>query len=173
MNFGRFVDEMPSRGRRLDESEVAAFEGKLGVRLPEDYRRFLAECNGGCHGGSWVYTDGAGNPSEADIDVHHVYGLREESYLRLPPNGWWRAEGVLPRELLEIMDDSFGNLICIALSGLHRGRVFFWLLDDPDPEDWDGRIESSSAIQPIADTFAEFIERLAPEDEVVFEDEDA
>ena len=31
----------------VDEAAIASFEESVGFRLPEEYRGFLAECNGG------------------------------------------------------------------------------------------------------------------------------
>ena len=38
---------MERRGPQIGEAEVAAFEQRLGSTLPDDYRRFLLEVNGG------------------------------------------------------------------------------------------------------------------------------
>ena len=38
---------MEWRGPSITEADVVAFEKRLGPSLPEDYRRFLLEVNGG------------------------------------------------------------------------------------------------------------------------------
>lgn len=56
------------------EAEVAKLEGRLGARLPEDYRDFLMTINGGRRpGGGWKL------PGH-DLDVDAFYGLRGDSY---------------------------------------------------------------------------------------------
>jgi anti-sigma B factor antagonist len=56
------------------------------------------------------------------------------------------------------MDDPGGNLICLGVSGPDRGRVYFWDHEcEPDPDEWDGRVETAGNIHPITRSFAEFL----------------
>jgi len=61
------------------------------------------------------------------------------------------------------MDDPFGNAICLGVSGNHRGKVYFWDHEsEPDPDEWDGRVETAGNVQLLADSFAAFVGGLRP-----------
>jgi hypothetical protein len=63
--------------------------------------------------------------------------------------------------LIWIADDPFGNAICLGISGGHRGKVFFWNHEnEPDPDDWDGSVETAGNIDLLANSFSEFISGL-------------
>jgi hypothetical protein len=156
----RLVDnsQPPAPGDRL-----ARFEAEIGARLPDDYRSFLIACNGGSLGGSlWYKTAPPGR--HADVGVHHVGGFREESHFSLESARacYQSPEEVrIPLDLVWIMDDPFGNAICLGVSGPHRGRVYFWDHEEElDPDEWDGSVEQAGNIVRVADSFASFVARL-------------
>ena len=83
--------------------------------MPEDYRGFLLEHNGGC-------IDGA--PQIAEMcGFYGIHNGPESS--RFPDLSQIRSGG-FPDYLLPIADDPFGNFICIVLAGPDRGAVCFW-----------------------------------------------
>lgn len=118
--------ELQSIGPSIDEVTVARFERRIGTRLPDDYRAFLLEHNGGkpklrCFtfaDRKGPYTDGA---------IRAFAGLGEPEYYDLEKlYGTYYEDGRVPGEVLPIAVDSFGNLVCLAVRGAHRGRVYFW-----------------------------------------------
>ena len=61
------------------------------------------------------------------------------------------------------MDDPGGNGICIGLAGAQRGKVYFWIHDElPDPEEWDGAVETASNVILLTESFADFIAGIGP-----------
>lgn len=67
------VIEDSNRFGRLAEEPLAAFEASLGGRLPEDYRAFLLEHNGGRPRPA-TFTISKG---EGETNVHTLYGLHD------------------------------------------------------------------------------------------------
>ena len=66
----------------------------------------------------------------------------------------------MPKRLVPIASDSFGNQICIAVSGDDRGSIFFW---DHEKEADEGEGESPETIGNvtlIADSFSAFLDLL-------------
>jgi hypothetical protein len=100
----------------------------------------------------------------ADAGIHHIGGFRDEAHFSLL---WAREcyEGRMPNEVLWIMDDPFGNAICLTVKGQNRGRVYFWDHEDEPDEEWDGTIEDTPNLQLLADTFADFVAGLHPNDD--------
>ena len=144
--------------------KVLHFERVIGAPLPDDYREFLIRCNGGFLGGSVCFAGPTPDGQPGDACINHVGGFRQEAHFSL---GYLRSiyqegEDRIPEELIWIMDDPFGNAICLGVKGEHRGRVYFWDHEnEPDPEQWDGRVETSGNIELLANTFTDFVAGLA------------
>jgi hypothetical protein len=48
------------------------------------------------------------------------------------------------------------------VTGKHRGRVYFWdHEDEPDPDDWDGEVETADNISLLANSFTDFVAGLS------------
>src|SRR5690349_2810054 len=60
------------RAKPATEAQVKRLERRLGVNLPEDYRRFLMTINGGRRGGGWEIP-------KRGIVIDTFYGLRDDS----------------------------------------------------------------------------------------------
>jgi hypothetical protein len=97
-----------------------------------------------------------------------VGGLREESSFSL--REYRRTHQVeerwIPRSLIWIMDDPFGNAICLGLTGIERNRVFFWDHESmPDPGEWDGEAVTALNVEMLAESFTDFVEGLEESDD--------
>jgi hypothetical protein len=139
------------------------FESQIGRRLPEDYREFLVRCNGGYAAGAVVFQGPTPEGNTADACPNHIGGFREESHFSIEAahENYQADEVRIPKALLWIMDDPFGNAICIGLTGPHRGRIYFWDHEnEPDPEGWDGEVETSGNIDLMANSFTAFVAGL-------------
>jgi cell wall assembly regulator SMI1 len=132
----------------LTEGDLESFEKKLGCRLPTEYRDFLLVHNGGKPDPS----DFQLGIEEAD-SLHHVYGLNTKNHSDIK-NSFNCFKGRIPRQLLPIADDPFGNQICIGISGKHRGRVYFW---DHEKETV---LRKFKATTILAASFGEFLNSL-------------
>ena len=145
---------------------MAVFEADIGQRLPFDYRQFLIHSNGGHVGGRYWFKGPTPEGKAADAGVHHIGGFRPESHFSLVSNRKC-YQGRIPSVLIWIMDDPFGNAICLGIKGDQRGRVFFWDHEnEPDDEEWDGQVETAGNLQLLANSFTEFVAGLRlPDDE--------
>jgi hypothetical protein len=139
------------------------FEETLGHRLPDDYRAFLISCNGGYGRG---YVQFRGPTARRNVIVaclNHVGGLREEKYYSLERayQKYQVWEVRIPKDLIWIADDPYGNGICLGVSGTSRGRVFFWDHEnEPDPNRWSGVVETADNVDLLANSFQEFVSGL-------------
>jgi hypothetical protein len=167
MTIEEFIAIIDLKLPPASQDQLEAFETEIGIRLPEDYRQFLVNTNGGYVPG-WCEFEGATHKGESwSAVVHHVGGFREELHfsLRFARSCCLSSESQFPRALLWIMDDPGGNGICIGLTGKYRGRVYLWIHDEqPDPEEWDGEVETARNVIPLANSFTDFVAGIGPMD---------
>ena len=157
MRVEDFLNAIKEKDPPAPRDQLSDLEGELGVPLPEDYRRFLIACNGGYVGGALWFTGSTPDGASADVGVHHIGGFRKEKHFSLP---WHRQvySDRIPSDLLWIMDDPFGNAICLAFRGTQRECVYFWDHEnEPDPTTWDRTSETALNVQLLARSFAEFV----------------
>jgi cell wall assembly regulator SMI1 len=144
--------------RRLSETgateeSIQRLENEVGYRLPDDYRRFLAEFNGGEPDPSGFVFETNDGPSDSavryfltlDSNARH-YTIRE--FLS-------RYRDRIPEGLIPIACDSFGNLVLIDLGAKATGSVYFWDHEKESMEEptWEN-------ISPVAASFTAFGQAL-------------
>lgn len=149
---------MERRGPAVDEQSVEQFERELGTGLPESYRRFLLEVNGGRP------ADTACTPPGRS-PINSLYSLDdpdEGRQLRPAP----QYGGALPsRDLIAIGFEDGGCKILLCVAGERKGQV--WYLDGGDlrrPDDANPRVDWSNRrdMEKVADEFGEFVAQLGP-----------
>jgi len=144
--------QFESQGKAADEAAIAAVEAQLGIRFPEDYRRFLAEFNGAQPEGNVFDV-----PSMAEqSSVRVFYGATGDEYDDLVLN-WKVFLGRMPANLIPIAEDDFGNLVVISVAGCNTGRVFFW---DHDREAPQGETADYRNVHEVAQSFDAFLQQL-------------
>jgi hypothetical protein len=160
MTVDEFVGEIKNSAPSASAEKVAELEVLVGFPIPTDYRQFLLHCNGGYVGGALWYQGPAPDGRPADAGVHHVGGLRDESCYSLLRNQETYF-GRIPHGLMWIMDDPFGNAICLRLVGPHRGGIYFWDHEhEPYSNGWTGDIDTAQNIFLIASSFSAFVAGL-------------
>jgi hypothetical protein len=167
MTIDEFASKVGDSLPHAPEDQLRRLESDLGVELPADYRHFLTITNGGTGNGLCFVEPTGDDPG--GVGLHHIGGFRKESYFSLTIRRarYQDKYARIPRELLWIADDSFGNAICIGILGPYRGKVYFWdHEEEPDPDEWDGSVESAGNITPLADSFTAFVAGLRPIDQV-------
>jgi hypothetical protein len=151
----------PSRVPPPSQDELEAFETEISATLPDDYRQFLLRSNGGSLDGRYCFEKEA-----ACVIVRFVGGLQGAHSLRAARGCYQGHEVRIPLTLLWIMEDPGGNAVCLGLTGKYRGQVYFWVHDEgPDPDEWDGEVETAGNIRLLADSFTEFVAGLHPRDD--------
>jgi hypothetical protein len=138
----------------IDAPEIARVERELAVRLPDRYRAFLLETNGGRPSPNVFVFQGPTGPQE-DL-VHWLFGIHFGELASLVGQVR-RSRGRVPDTLIPIGEDPFGNLICLAVTGSAAGRVLFW---DHEREASEGEPPATDNLYPIADSFDAFLGSL-------------
>jgi hypothetical protein len=160
MTIDDFIAQVKDKSPLAPVDKLTEFEALIGHTLPDDYRYFLINCNGGYIGGRYWYRGTSPEGREIEAGVHHIGGFRKESYFSLLWT-WDCYEGRIPDALIWIHDDPFGNAICLGVAGEHRGRVYFWDHEnEPSPDEWDGAVETAGNVTLIANSFAEYVAGL-------------
>lgn len=109
-------------GPKIEVSDIANVERQFARHLPDDYKRFLLEFNGGEPETNRFDVPATGTASavrffysilsaEKDDDLVH-----EQRLLR----------GRLSDGMLAIAEDGCGNRICLSLTPGDSGTVYFW-----------------------------------------------
>jgi hypothetical protein len=150
---------MERRGPQVTDAQIQVFERSFGHPLPDSYRQFLLDVNGG-------------RPANANCEfdlgvVNRLFSLddtdEESRDLATRAN---RERASLPSlDLLFIGHDGFSNGILLALAGEHRGEVWFMVTgDDARPADANPRVawHDRRDMRKLADTFEQFMRSLRP-----------
>ncbi|HWO21739.1 MAG TPA: SMI1/KNR4 family protein [Kofleriaceae bacterium] len=146
---------MERRGPAVHESDVAAFEGRLGHRLPDDYRRFLLEVNGGRPDDtSCQYKFGVINQFFSLNDPHTGRDLTAAN----------KRPAIPSRQLLYVGVDGMGTRFLVALAGDQRGQVWIQDMANPRPDDANPRVlwHDRRDLEKLADSFEELMRTLGP-----------
>jgi SMI1 / KNR4 family (SUKH-1) len=147
---------MRNRGRAVSESEIAALEARIGIALPEDYRRFLLEVNGG-----------RPTPENAEVSQLVITGLlslgAEHESRDIEKCAEWAKES-LPHPDLMLIGYADGALILLAHDGPHRGEVWSKDTADPRPSGANPRVlwHDRRDMEKLADSFEQFMRELRP-----------
>jgi hypothetical protein len=154
-----------SWGGDLSEESVCKFEEEIGARLPEGYRSFLLEYNGGKFDeGSCAFLI---KEEEMIVAIDCMGALNvpedDEEFIEL---GWFRREMTenLPHNLFIFADEGQGGVFGFWIGGIHTGKVVFVsgerVRDSPVAKD-----DSVAGIYSLAENFEAFLELAAsPED---------
>jgi hypothetical protein len=149
---------MKERGPQVTEAQVEAFERAYGHRLPEDYRQFLLEVNGGrLDRANREFALGVVNnlfsldDTENDIGDLATQANRERPHLPNP-------------DLLLIGHDDGCGILLLALAGEHRGEVWLQITVDERPPDANPRVEWQDRrdMRKLAGSFEQFMRSLRP-----------
>lgn len=104
-----------SKFKTSDISEkVRELEEKCSCIFPEQYRHFLEKYNGG-------YTPETSFKSKERSDLYGFYGVAdaELNFASFEIEEW------LPKKVIPIARDSFGNYIVIGINDERYGKIFF------------------------------------------------
>lgn len=159
MTVDDFITQVGMKSPPAPLDLLEQFETRIGGTLPDDYRYFLINCNGGFVGGRLWFQGENPEGRKVEAGVHHIGGIRNESFFSLAWH-WDCYAGRIPDSLLWINDDPFGNAICLGIADPYRGRVYFWDHENEPGGDWDGTVESAGNVTLVANSFTEFVAGL-------------
>jgi hypothetical protein len=136
-------------GPRISENDIAQFERQYRVTLPEPYRLFLLERNGGRP--ERDVFDVPGSEINPVVRLHFFFGIDDpEESCNLAWNLDEYADRI-PSGLMPIATTEGADKICLELRGEARGRILFW-----DGYEEDGE----KKLLPVAPTFEAFVNQL-------------
>ena len=158
----------------ITEAVVAHVESEFTIAFPQQYRQFLLQTNGGePHPRVFTFME---NGKFTDAEVQIIRGIFPVPYI--PGGSLSRPEYIgrdfratyrrykfppprMPDELCPVASDSFGNQICMAMSGDKMGTVYFWDHEgEIDPEDEEGTPDWWRNVHFVANSFNEFLDSL-------------
>jgi hypothetical protein len=151
---------MERRGPQVTDAQIRAFEQSYGHPLPDDYRQFLLDVNGG---GLDV-----ANCEFAHGVVNRLFSLDDtddDDSRDLATRANWSRPRLPSPDLLFIGHDDGSNRLLLALVGEHRGEVWFMLTgDDARPDDANPRVawHDRRDMRKLADSFEQFMRSLRP-----------
>jgi hypothetical protein len=138
---------------KLSIDRLLKFEKLIGASLPDDYRQFLIDHNGG----KPLPCDFYISEEEGENSIHHFYGLHDGPIYASLEESFKVYKGRMPDSMISFAYDPFGNAICIGLRGDDLGKIFFW---DHELETADGKQPYYDNISRIAKSFKKFIDDL-------------
>lgn len=154
---------MDRRGSVVTDADIRRFEHRIGHELPEDYRKFLLEVNGGrtAEAHCTFTMRKGGRIGETTLNALHSLDDPDPSH-DLAAHQLFRREDY-PTNGLRIGYDDCGWALVLILSGPHRGELWMLAIEDPplepDPRvDWFDRRDAWH----VAYSFAEFMAGLRP-----------
>jgi|GEM_PF-793805 len=143
---------------KLSDDALKAFEQKFACQLPQDYRKFLLQNNGGFPSPDCISFKEAGHETASDVFCFFTIG-DDRKWASID----WHCDtysGRLPKDTLPIARDSCGNLWLLAVARESSGSVFFWdhgsynTFDETDLANW----------PRVAASFEEFYGKLSAYD---------
>lgn len=152
--------EINESKQKLTIDEIYRVEKKFGIQLPEGYRDFLLSHNGGFPiNPKFKFRLPSGRFSDSLVNRFLAIYDGEYSNFETFFSDYKQHQNRIPAELVPIAYDPFGNLVCIGVSGVMLGEVFFW---DHENEKDDGSPPGFGNVHLIARTFTEFLNCLEP-----------
>jgi hypothetical protein len=148
---------MVRRGPQVTDAQIRAFEQAFGHPLPDDYRQFLLDVNGG-------RLDRANREFDQGV-VNRLFSLEDtdDDSRDLATRANRERKSLPSPDLLFIGHDDGSNSLLLALAGEHRGEVWF-MVDDERPEDANPRVlwHDRRDMRKVADSFEQFMRALRP-----------
>ena len=134
---------------------ITEFEDQHNLKLPEDYRDFILEVNGGRPVKSWQFDFVEVGDTDSTSSIINYFLSFSNEYNGVQPSYRDRVENEeIPPDMVPIAIDPGGNLILISAAGEDFGTVCFC---DHELEDSD---TGYMIISPIEKSFTKFLQSL-------------
>ena len=135
----------------ISRTQIEEFEKEKGISLPESYKAFLTEFNGG-----------KPETNIFNIDKNNDAGVNEFIELKKIDEVIYIYKNRIPNSVLPIAHSEGGNLVCLGIDKKNFDDVFFW---DHEGEKLDENKEPSiTNLYLISKSFGEFLKKLKPFD---------
>lgn len=141
---------LKSLGPPIGDDSIAALERRLGTGLPPDYRRFLAETNGGVPLQRGVRSEATGQ--EWSINV--LFGLTRPIISSNLDSNLEATKDTRPAGQLPIAATDTGEFVLLSIGGRRPGVVSLWQWQEDD------LASKARHLHPLAQSFTQFLESL-------------
>jgi hypothetical protein len=135
----------------IDPADLVEFEEANEVSLPDDYKSFLLEYNGGRPEPNELL--------EPSTDVQWLFGMVEEPAWASLFHALDTYEGRIPAWYIPIGTDSGGNIFIMSLFEENKGVVALWWHEDEAEQNGSEYFDN---LTHVADSFSEFMALLTP-----------
>ena len=135
--------------------EIKKFEILIGEILPDEYKQFLIQHNGGHPEPDGFYFTLKDNQPEMAM-VAWFLALHEGESSNITKS-YFGFKYRIPNDMLAVARDPGGSLILLGLKGENKGKVFFWLRE---LEAEDGEPATYDNVAFVANSFNEFLDSL-------------
>jgi hypothetical protein len=141
--------------KKFNENKLVEFSNQVGYMLPKDYIDFLRKHNGGyvTDSVSTYYKNG-----KQKFILTSMFGLGVDDDLI---NQFEIYKRRIPSTCIPIGRDAGGNLVCLNLSEINYGYVYFW--DHEEELKFEEGTITIDDLYFIADSFQEFLNSVEKE----------
>lgn len=133
----------------ISAERLGEFEAKYSLKLPDDYRTFLLDHNGG--------KPKPNINKNPETDIQWIYGIHHAEYWASLEEHIATYENRIPSKTVPIANDSLGNLFLLSLREETYGEIWFW--DHENESDTSGK-EYYDNIEVSASSFKDFLTNL-------------
>lgn len=157
-----------SQNEPADFVSINEFERARGVKLPQVYKEFLIEINGGQLNPSLSYMKA---PNGGALEVQELFGLTLSEDHSIAADRFSNFADFVHNRMLHIGYNPFGEIIVMDLRDGSHGQIYFRshngapknmvLIEDSGFEDA-GDYEEASHYFPLANNWSEFVSMLGP-----------
>ena len=148
-----------SSAEKINAEDIADFENEVGIKFPEDYKRFMLKSNGGTPEEEWLYDffDEVTEVENTSV-IREFFSLFSDEAVKMSNlkkiYKTMTYEEMIPNDMLPIADDPGGNVIGISLNKDDYGYVYF-INHEYDDLDTGYLVKSK-----IAESLTEFLDAL-------------
>jgi len=157
------LTEIRQPGKQLDQDDVDVLNRRLISPVPDEYRDFLLQNNGG-EPKEYALNFDAKKLGVSGEELGYFYGIDTESENIIDTID--NLSHVLPKNLIPIVDTPGGNYFLLSVNPSTYGIIYY---KDHEVEDSfefdDSRNELPESMVFVANGFNEFIEKLFNPDE--------
>jgi cell wall assembly regulator SMI1 len=154
--------KIESYNHPITEDDIKVFERENNIILPNDYKKFLIEYNGGEPLSSLFKL----NRELGTIVINNLYGLNTKEKYDDIIKAMQTYSNRISNQFIPIGDDPGGDQIVLGISGDFKGKVYFWDHNTELENDVFTENELPENMYFLADSFDEFIDKLEEDTEV-------
>lgn len=150
-----------TKSKNVSISDIEQLENELNIKLPEQYKHFLLECNGGTPEPEFFCTKYVGE---------HTHSFCDISYVINSTFNCWKEEDLayrVPKTMIKIAVTSGSEDILLGVGKDSYNKVYILISSGEVSEELD---EDEPEIWLVADSFDEFINSFCTEEEYLSSD---